>query len=140
MRNNEAVAVKKRRMLVEPKPRGLRPFVINGGLISLAALRAELQDMTDVLMGREEPPVDPRRTDALLEVADAYFARASEITMEIQRAEAEGRISRGSPYVKFRTGELRTFCEIAKRAADVGSRRITSLQLRIESEKTGRQK
>lgn len=118
---------------------GLRRFEIIQGLPALSSLRAELMDMTDVLLGRREPPVNGKRVEALMEVADAYFARASEITMLIQMKEGQGEIPRGHAYIKFRTSELRTFMELAKRAGELGSRRVTVAQLRFEQERTGRE-
>lgn len=93
--------------------------------------------MTDVLLGREDPPVDG--VLSLMEVADAYYARAMELTMLIQQMEREGTVLKGSSHYKFRTGELRTFSEMAKRAADLGSRRLTDDSLRFEKARTGRE-
>jgi hypothetical protein len=98
----------------------------------------ELQDMTDVLMGRVDPPIDAGYL-TLMEVADAYFARASEMTMLIHEAEREGRVSKGSAYTKFRTSELREFKELAKKASELGSRRLTNEQLRYEMEQHGKE-
>ena len=100
-------------------------------------MQNELLDMTDVLLGRVEPPIQ-RGVMSLMEVADAYYARASELTMLIQAGEREGTVVRGTNYYKFRTGELRTFMDMAKRAADLGSRRVTYAQLLAEAERTGR--
>jgi hypothetical protein len=36
---------------------------------------------------------------------------------------------RGSPLYKFRTGELRSFIELSKKCAELGSRRLTQEQL-----------
>lgn len=116
----------------------LRLFHLHEGLPALSSLVAEVHDMWDVLLGRMEPPIPSRNVQALMEVADAYFARASEITAMIQRAEREGRLTRSDQYVKFRTGELRTFLDMAKRAADLGSRRITVRGMEIEAARTGR--
>lgn len=117
----------------------LRLFGVADGLAPLPVLQAEIDEYWDVLLGRVPPPIPEHRTDALMETADAYFARASEITAMIQRAEQEGTLVRTSPYVKFRTGELRTFMDVCKRAADMGSRRITMFQIRIEHhERRGR--
>jgi len=111
---------------------------MGSGVPTLTTLCGELQDMTDVLLGREAPPIDAGHI-TLMEVADAYFARASEITMLLQKAEREGTITRGSAHYKFRTGELRTFMELAKRAADLGSRRLTEEQLLFEMQMHGRE-
>jgi len=75
-------------------------------------------------MGRKEPPIN-NGVITLFEVADAYFARAKELEQIIMRAEADGAVLRGSKTYKFRTGELRSFIELAKGAAELGSRRVT---------------
>lgn len=75
-------------------------------------------------MGRVPPPVDAGVL-TLMEVSDAYLARALEIQMEIHAAETQGTIPRGSAAYKLRTGELRDFIELAKGAVDLGSRRVT---------------
>jgi hypothetical protein len=98
----------------------------------------ELQDMTDVLLGRVDPPTD-RGFLTMMEVADGYYARAAEMTMALQTAEREGRITKGGGHYRFRTGELRTFMEMAKRAADLGSRRLTQEQLEYEMAQFGRE-
>jgi len=87
----------------------------------------EFDGYVAVLLGRKAPP-DPLNTDhieSLMEYANAVFARGQEVTMVLQRLEREGHITRGSDHYKFRTGELRTFCELAKGAMELGSRRIT---------------
>lgn len=87
--------------------------------------------MRDVLMGRKPPPVD-RGILTLQEVADAYYGRAKEIEQIIHRSESEGAVSRGTKTYKFRTGELRSFIEMAKGASELGSRRITAMQLEYQ--------
>lgn len=116
----------------------LRAVHVGDGLPDLPTMAVELQTMTDVLLGRTPPPIDAGHL-TLLEVADAYFARASELTMLIQEGEREGTVMRGSSAYRFRTGELRTFMEMAKRAADLGSRRITAEQLQFEMAVYGRE-
>lgn len=106
----------------------VRSFPVLAGVGNLTSLADELIDMADVLLGRKQPPLDAG-VSTLLEIADAYYGRAAELTMLIQRAEREGRIDKSSPYYKFRTGELRTFMDMAKRSADTGSRRLTREQL-----------
>lgn len=115
----------------------LRKFQVGEGLPRVFDLQVEIQDMWDVLLGREEPPVQSG-VSTLMEVADAYFARASEIAALILGAIREGRLSKGSPHDRFRTGELRHFLEVSKRAADLGSRRITARQLEVEEARLGR--
>lgn len=116
----------------------LRAFSVGQGLPSIPNMRAELMDMTDVLLGREDPPLDAGYL-TLMETADAYFARASELTMLIREAEMDGRMPKGNNYSKFRTGELMDFKDMCKRAADLGSRRLTEEQLRYEMEQHGRE-
>ncbi len=116
----------------------LRAFRVGEGVPSIPQMMSELQDMTDILLGREVPPVELGYL-TLLETADAFFGRASELTMLLQQAEREGRVIRGSGHYKFRTGELRTFMEMAKRAADLGSRRLTQEQLEFERARYGRE-
>lgn len=79
-------------------------------------------------MGREDPPIDNGEM-TLLEYANAVFSRAMEITILLQRAESDGHVLKGSKHYKFRTGELRSFTELAQRAIDLGSRRITAAQM-----------
>jgi len=116
----------------------LRAVPLGTGVPNLTNLVEELQDMTDILLGREEPPIDAGHL-TLMEVADAYFARASEITLLLQRAEREGQVTKGSAHYRFRTGELRTFMEMARRAAELGSRRLTEEQLHWEMQMYGRE-
>lgn len=116
----------------------LRGVVLGEGLPNLPAMQAEIEDMMDILLGRVEPPVD-MGTITLMEVSDAYFSRAMEMTYLLQKGEREGTVLKGSSHYKFRTGELRTFTEIAKRAADLGSRRLSEEQLRFEQSRLGRE-
>ena len=95
--------------------------------------------MTNVLLGRQLPPTKLLGSSlALMEVADAYFARASEIKMMIQRFEREDRVLRGSPHYKFSRGELQTFMDMARKASELGSRRLTQDQMKAEAARTGR--
>lgn len=116
----------------------LRAIQVGQGLPSITMMATEIQDMTDVLLGRVEPPIDAGHL-TLYEIADAYYARAAEMTMLLQKMEREGQITRGSAHYKFRTGELRTFLEMSKRAADLGSRRLTYESLRMEAIMLGRE-
>lgn len=87
------------------------------------------------MLGRVSPPIDSPYL-ALAEVATAYYARALEIDARIHAGEREGDIVKGSPYYKFRTGELRSFIELAKKVAELGSRRLTQEQLVADMRKT----
>lgn len=97
---------------------------IPDGLPDLDELLDEFLGYANVLLGREDPPVESPYL-SLMEVAVAYYARACEIEMLILTGEHENSINRGSPYYKFRTGQLRTFKEMSKLCADLGSRRLT---------------
>jgi hypothetical protein len=72
-----------------------------------------------------------------MEVSNAYLSRAYEVDMLIHAAERNRDILRASPLSKFRTGELRSFIELARKAQELGSRRLTSAQLMMEAERTG---
>lgn len=98
------------------------------GLPSLEQLEHEIDEMVDVLMARVDAPVESPYL-ALMEVATAYFARAQEIDLLIHRAEREGVVFRGTDYYRFRTGELRSFIELARKCAELGSRRLSQEQL-----------
>ena len=91
-------------------------------------LEDELEGYMDVLMSRVPPPVEAGHL-TLMEVADAYFARACEIQYLIHKAEREGGVFKGHSYYKFRTGQLRDFLELTKRASELGSRRLTQARL-----------
>ena len=128
---------KKKAALRTDRSRRLRSFDIPAGLDNITKMRAEIQDMVDVLTGRADPPLQAGHL-TLMEVADAYFARASEMTMLIHQKEADEEVGKGSLLYKFRTGELRDFLEMAKRASDLGSRRLTKEQLQFEQSRLGR--
>ena len=100
------------------------------GLPSPDDLHDELLGYANVILGRADPPleIDGFYLD-LMEVAAAYYARAKEIDMLIHWEEQNRRVIRGSPYYKFRTGQLRSFIDMAKMMADLGSRRLTQERL-----------
>lgn len=118
--------------------RTLRAVPLGQGLPPIPDLMTEIEAMADVLLGRCPPPIEAGHL-TLLEVADAYYARAAEITMQIQKAEREGLVTKGSGFYRFRTGEVRTFMEMARRAADLGSRRLSDEKLRFEMARHGRE-
>lgn len=105
---------------------GVRYFPLGDGY-DLRGMQEELAEYTAVLLGRKAPPID-RGIMTLMEVAEAYFARASEIEMTIQALESEGAVLRGSRPYRFRTGPLRTFQEMCKKSVELGSRRVTYAQ------------
>lgn len=88
----------------------------------------ELEVYIDILLGREDPPIDSPYL-GMSEVATAYYMRAMEMDALIHNGERTGDIVKGSPYYRFRTGSLRSFIELSKRAAELGSRRLTQEQL-----------
>lgn len=108
----------------------LRDVPMQYGLPAIEVLSAEIEGYTDILLGRVVPPID-NGVATMMEVANAYFARASEIDMLIHKGERDGSILRGSPYYRFRTGELRSFLDLTKRSFELGSRLITVEQMRL---------
>lgn len=105
----------------------MRIFRIDAGF-KIGQMRKEIDDMTDVLLGRVPPPVDAGPM-TLMEVAEAYHARASEMAIRIHRAETEGDLTAADRVSKFRKTELRAFLEMSRKAVDLGSRRITGIQV-----------
>jgi hypothetical protein len=111
--------------------RRLTEVPVSKGLEDVDALYDELLSYTDVLLGRVDPPVDSPYL-SLMEIASAYHARALEIEMMILWEESHNRVIRGHPLYKFRTGQLRSFIEMSKKMADLGSRRLTQEALLSE--------
>lgn len=102
---------------------GIRAFKVGEGF-DLAQMKAELDDYTDMLLGRLDPPLD-HGVMTLYELAAAAYARAKEMEMELLDKEADGVILKGTLPYKFRTGKLRSFIELAHRTCELGSRRVT---------------
>ena len=88
----------------------------------------ELLEYCDVLLGRSPAPVSSPYL-GLAEVATAYYARAQELDMLIHMEERIGTVTRSHPLYKVRTGSLRSFIELSRKMADLGSRRLTQEQL-----------
>lgn len=90
-------------------------------------MQSELQDYWDILLGRIDPPTaaGPNGVGTLAVLASAFYGRAKEIESKILEGEREGIIIRGSAMYRFRTGELRSFIDMAKNAYELGSRLIT---------------
>lgn len=101
----------------------VRAFRVGEGY-DLQAIKSEIADYTDMLLGRVDPPFD-HGPMTLMELAETVHARAREIEMELLEKESEGVILKGSMAYYFRTGKLRAFIELAKRSIDLGSRRVT---------------
>ena len=112
---------------------GVRLFEI-ADTFKVGEMMDELLGYCSILLGRTPPPVDYGAW-TLMELAEAYHARASEMEMVIFQAEQEGRVTKGSNAYRFRTSQLRTFMEMTKRMMDMGSRRITAVQMLIEEDK-----
>lgn len=85
-----------------------------------------------MLLGRKPSPINSPYL-ALAEVATAYYARAQELDMLIHEAERAGDVTKSAPHYKIRTGALRSFLEMSKKMADLGSRRLTQEQLLYEA-------
>ncbi len=88
----------------------------------------EFLSYANILLGRADAQLDSPYLD-LMEHAAAYYARAKEVEMLIFGEEHARRVVRGHPLNKFRTGQLRSFIEMSKMLADVGSRRLTQERL-----------
>ena len=116
--------------LVNGKTISVRAFKLGSGF-DLVVMKSELEDMTDVLLGRELPPIDTG-ISTLMEVAEAFHSRAKEMEMHLHNAEAEGHVTRGSGAYKFRTGMLRDFIEMTSKTIELGSRRITATQIELQ--------
>ena len=111
--------------------KSLRLVKLGHGIPTLSVLRDELLEYTEVLLGRVEPPIDNGEM-TMMEYANAVYSRSLEITMMLQRAEADGQVLKGSKHYKFRTGELRTFTEMALKCIELGSRRVTMARMEYD--------
>lgn len=121
------------------KQRGkIRHFRLGEGLPKPQEIRNELEEMRRVLLGHEDPPINLGLM-TLMEVAEGYYSRACDIEQQIIRAEQEGRIPKNSGYHTLRTQEIRSFKDMSKSAAELGSRRVTYVQNLVQREKTGRE-
>ena len=116
-----------------PAAKSIRDIQVGMGLDEVDDLKAEIEGYWDVLLGRTPPPIEAGDL-TLMEIANAYYSRAMEIHALIHQAEREGGVFKGSQYYRFRTGELRDFIEVAKRAQDLGSRRLTQARLEFDME------
>lgn len=92
------------------------------GLPSLPSVLKEMDSYVGILMGDEDPPWD-NGILTLQEVGFAYYARACEIEGLIYRGEREGSITSKSEWYRFRTGELRSYLSLFKRAFELGKSR-----------------
>jgi len=108
----------------------VRDVPLKYGLPGVDELSKELKEYTDILLGRVPCPLD-NGVATLMEISNAYFARACELDMLIHEGEREGDIEKGSSYYRFRTGELRSFLELTKRSFELGSRLVTVEQMRM---------
>lgn len=115
---------------MEEPAHGIRTFGMPK-TFKLSEMHDEVRDMMDVLLGNEPPPIDIGMP-TLMEVAAAYYARASAMEMEILTAEQNGSVSKGDRAYRFRTGQLRRLLEVCKGAQELGSRRLTALQIMTE--------
>jgi hypothetical protein len=117
----------------KPFTHRLTDVVVLEGLPSVEELHEELLGYTEIILGRADPPMELNGYYLdLMEVAAAYYARAKEIDMLIHHEELQRHVIRGSAYYKFRTGQLRSFIEMSKMMADLGSRRLSQERLLSE--------
>lgn len=119
----------------DPLPGSVRAFHVGAGF-NVQEMSAELSEYTDILLGRKPAPIDAGEL-TLMEVAEAYHARAREMEMEIHDAERQGSVLPKSGAYRFRTGKLRSFIALAKETIDLGSRRVTHAQYMLR-EREGR--
>lgn len=94
-------------------------------------MRDEIDEYVRVLTGQDESPTGSD-VMALIEYSNAVYSRAMELTILLLRAETDGITAKGSKYYKFRTGELRSFTELASKAIDLGSRRLTNAKMEYD--------
>ena len=109
----------------------VRKFRVNHGIPTVGEMRDEIDEYTQVLLGHEESPIQ-NGVLTLMEYANAVYSREMELTMYQQREEKDGVVLKGTKPYRFRTGELRTFCEMAAKAIELGSRRVTVAQLEAD--------
>jgi hypothetical protein len=88
----------------------------------------ELHEYWNVLLGREEPPIDSPYL-GLMEYSVAVYSRAQELDALIHEGESTGAIKKSDAYYKVRVGALRSFIEAAKKHCDLGSRRLTQEEI-----------
>ena len=98
---------------------------------SIDDLVEEIEGYWEVLLGNAKPPYD-RGVMTLMEYSQDVYARSMFIQYQILQLERMGSVEKNSPLYKFRTGELRTFIEVAKSSTDLGSRRVTFAKMEQE--------
>ena len=116
-----------------PAAQTVRDIQVGAGLPEVEVLSQEIKGYWDVLLGRTPPPVEAGDL-TLMEIANAYLTRAMEMSSLIHEAEREGGVFKGSAYYRFRTGELRDFIEVSKKAQELGSRRLTQARMEFDME------
>jgi hypothetical protein len=100
------------------------------GLAELSRLEAEVDYMWDVLVGRKDAPRLPQSPFlALQEIAVAFLARALEIDALIHRGLRNKEIASKSPIDNFRLHDLANLIVLCRKAADLGSRRLTEASM-----------
>lgn len=114
----------------------LTDVMVGYGLDDVTVLEQEVDQMWDTILGRRDAPELPNSPHlALQEIATAYLGRALEMDTKILRAERNGAVQRGSQLQKFRTGDLANLIVLCRKAADLGSRRLTEIGM-IHAEST----
>lgn len=112
-----------------PVGRGVHDF-------DVVALQAECDHMWDVLLARKTPPELPHSPFLnLQEIAVAYLGRALELDGLIQRAVDNKDIPKNHPANQFRLHQLANLIVLARKAADLGSRRLTEFALLHDAQK-----
>lgn len=85
------------------------------------------------MLGRQIPPFDSGAS-TLMEYASAAMGRALEIQKNLHRDELDGLITKGDPWYRFRTGELRDYIELFKVRYETGERRAITERTMINME------
>jgi hypothetical protein len=101
---------------------------VGSNLPTAEDIEEELLGYCDVLLGRVPAPVESPYLQ-LAEVATAYYARAQELDALIHMEERIGSVTRAHPLYRVRTGALRSFIDLSRKMAELGSRRLTQEQV-----------
>lgn len=105
--------------------RHLTEVPVGDGLPEPGEIIDELLYYSEVLLGKEPPPYEGGGYLDMMEIAAAFRGRAMYLDQKILGEEQAGKVPRGHPYYRIRTGQLRTFIEMSKMMFDLGSRRLT---------------
>lgn len=100
---------------------------VAAGLGTVDEIMDELLDMTDVVLGRTNPPID-NGVMTRHEVCLAYYSRVCEIDILLHEHERKKRGVKGDPFSQLRTQQVRRMLEMLKAQVQAGSRALTHEQ------------